>query len=179
MLALMAVWRRRAPFLICLTAIALSFILVRLWVRSYWVGDGFEWIWDEREVATQHIRTLSVGRGGVAFWTCLTTDGTNVPAGVVHHTITPPTYAGIDANRSAWRYPFIASHESTDPLDSRWTFALPIWVVLLILLAWPVTQARVVYARIRRRCRGLCPRCGYDLRASFRRCPECGSGRPA
>ena len=53
------------------------------------------------------------------------------------------------------------------------------WDVLVLLFAL-LPAARAVVAlrrRIRRRrrlVRGLCPECGYDLRASSERCPECG-----
>jgi hypothetical protein len=56
------------------------------------------------------------------------------------------------------------------------TWAVPRWLVLfsltLPLLAWGMNPIR----RRRRRRRGLCPACGYDLRATPGRCPECGSG---
>jgi hypothetical protein len=52
---------------------------------------------------------------------------------------------------------------------------VPHWflVVLAALpaLAWATARLR----RIRRTRRGRCPACGYDLRASPERCPECGA----
>jgi hypothetical protein len=51
-----------------------------------------------------------------------------------------------------------------------WLFALPAAVTLLTL------RARL--RRRRRIARGLCANCGYDLRASRNRCPECGTPMP-
>ena len=46
-------------------------------------------------------------------------------------------------------------------------------------LGWPVVRA--LFRRARRRDPGACPACGYDLRATPERCPECGAilTRPA
>ena len=54
-------------------------------------------------------------------------------------------------------------------------WVVPKWFVLLVM-AVPV--AALAAARLWRRRRGgsgLCPECGYDLRASPERCPECGT----
>lgn len=56
--------------------------------------------------------------------------------------------------------------------DQR-NYALPFWL-LLIVFAWPIIpwikHRRRTFTRI-----GLCKSCGYDLRATAERCPECGA----
>ena len=55
--------------------------------------------------------------------------------------------------------------------DTRF-IALPYW---LVMSAGVVSLYLGVLPRLRRSKRpGLCPRCGYDLRATPGRCPECG-----
>jgi hypothetical protein len=58
-------------------------------------------------------------------------------------------------------------------------WGVPHWLAIAILtpvVAWIVYRAwRIRIAD--RIARGLCPRCGYDLRASPQRCPECGAVR--
>ena len=56
----------------------------------------------------------------------------------------------------------------------RWT-AIPYYALFLL---WAILPARTAlgWRRLRKRVRrGLCPACGYDLRASPERCPECGT----
>jgi hypothetical protein len=53
---------------------------------------------------------------------------------------------------------------------------LPIWLYAMAFAALPLMTA-LRHLRIhRRRISGLCHTCGYDLRASAERCPECGTG---
>lgn len=54
----------------------------------------------------------------------------------------------------------------------RWIVAIfvPYWCLLLLV----GTSTAVLWERDRRLPPGHCQRCGYDLRASEDRCPECG-----
>jgi hypothetical protein len=49
----------------------------------------------------------------------------------------------------------------------------------LLPLVWSFRRIRSVLTRRHRRRQGLCLRCGYDVRASPERCPECGKPIPA
>jgi hypothetical protein len=58
-----------------------------------------------------------------------------------------------------------------------WVLSIPYWLCALLALILPASMS-VSFARSlsrRRRARkGLCVYCGYDLRATPTRCPECG-----
>ena len=56
-----------------------------------------------------------------------------------------------------------------------WRAAIPFWIpasLFSIILLPPLVQS---YRRRKRKKLGLCLKCGYDLRGSKNRCPECGS----
>jgi predicted amidophosphoribosyltransferase len=59
--------------------------------------------------------------------------------------------------------------------ESQWQIRIPLWFVEVLVLVLPLRW----YAKLRRDRRrlraSLCPACGYDLRATPDRCPECGA----
>jgi hypothetical protein len=56
-------------------------------------------------------------------------------------------------------------------------FALPWWALAIAFAVLPALAVRR-YVHKRRRQPGTCPGCGYDLRATPDRCPECGAVAP-
>ena len=55
------------------------------------------------------------------------------------------------------------------------TLVLPYWLLGGLSALLPAARARAALRRRRRSRPGLCPVCGYDLRATPGRCPECGA----
>ncbi|MCH8053331.1 MAG: hypothetical protein IH895_04670 [Planctomycetes bacterium] len=53
---------------------------------------------------------------------------------------------------------------------------VPLWIPMLLFATLSlVLYLPHVHGRRRRHKLGLCLKCGYDLRASKERCPECGA----
>ena len=65
----------------------------------------------------------------------------------------------------------------TSPGDEM---SAPPWALALLLAVTPhLIRDLKAKLRDRRRAGGLCPTCGYDLRATPGRCPECGTNATA
>jgi hypothetical protein len=64
------------------------------------------------------------------------------------------------------------------PLPYR-AVVVPWWFGAASFAALPLARTAARLRRRRHAARGLCPACGYDLRATPARCPECGRAAPA
>jgi hypothetical protein len=62
---------------------------------------------------------------------------------------------------------------------SGWDILFPMWLACAIFATLPISWAIRMIFRSRRNRSGHCQSCGYDLRATPDRCPECGTIPPA
>ncbi|MGH7176479.1 MAG: hypothetical protein ACREJC_03775, partial [Tepidisphaeraceae bacterium] len=81
-------------------------------------------------------------------------------------------------------YPRWVSHGDNQTIEwgpvATWGVAVPGWACIALSAVMPIRWI-VVFRRGRREKKiaaGICLRCGYDLRSSPERCPECGDPRP-
>lgn len=89
-----------------------------------------------------------------------------------------PSWIGLHASgftgfHTSWT-PFYAYEKN--PGFGYWRLTVPLWIptsLFSIMLLPPLVQS---YRRRKRKMLGLCVKCGYDLRGSKNRCPECGAG---
>jgi hypothetical protein len=150
-----------------------------LWARSYWR-------WDRYHIhcvgASDYHLTCDTGRLTLN----VTTDDLwpHHPYARAHWHVGGPRYATgpapLDAfrpGRSFWNrlgfcdFTFV---NAGNALETSWrTISVPLWFPTLLTAALP--GGWLVHFRRRTRFKaGHCRRCGYDLRATPDRCPECG-----
>jgi hypothetical protein len=55
------------------------------------------------------------------------------------------------------------------------SIGVPFWLVTIVLASGPAWTITGSVRRRRSRLENLCQQCGYDLRATPDRCPECGA----
>jgi hypothetical protein len=193
----------RPPTLPTLLSLVVLAVVVLLWVRSRFGGDtvGYERITATREVAA-HLAAYARSADGeleLGWWRgryfepmVRTAVGANAtPRGRLFWRddrfesaigsyrqstfFEELGFRRLDQNRT------VLNEDGTQVVMTREHFAvvLPWWLfavaTLLPLLARAAGRIPALLRRITQPRPGLCPQCGYDLRASPDRCPECGA----
>jgi hypothetical protein len=178
---------RRLFSLVCVLSLALSLAFAVLWVRSLWTGDSVRWFG-----AAQN---LDVYTGPHLVMVTFEDDVDMRLAGAGWMHLSYAIQKG--RNGATWPWPrvrqllaplgFYVDHDRT-PLSvvpgpvtrheggrAIYLVCVPYWL-LVAGTGLPLPLLRVPgFVRSRRRsARGLCVGCGYDLRATPGRCPECG-----
>lgn len=82
----------------------------------------------------------------------------------------------FDPSNEKWH--FLGFHTATGTVSTwNWKYSaliIPYWALIIPLTILPFMGFRRLIVRHRRKRRGQCLACGYDLRQSPDRCPECG-----
>jgi len=169
---------RRLFNLATAASLLLCVLHVGLWIRSYAVADLLE-----RRDRGDGFTTLGSGAGYLfhsvssGWWYAPTSEWS-----IAHN---DPAYAAdamtLGVTRSRTGVPGFeraegSIYQSSEP-SRRFTavsYAYPAVLTALLPITWAALAMRGFAARHRGRL-GRCPRCGYDLRATPERCPECGA----
>jgi hypothetical protein len=164
--------KRRLFNLAAAVSLVMMLATATLWVRSYFVADGVDY--RRPGVGTT---SLESSRGEIVIFNDPMESFPNLNSRFQDLTFSAsesrplppkgPSFAGFGFVYQPPQSPI------QDVVRFRQLLAFPLWFPTLLFGIAPALTARAYLAR--RVNTGLCPHCGYDLRATPDRCPECAS----
>jgi hypothetical protein len=175
-----------------------------MWARSYWISDSVEYC-DQPGKNTDICRQINIetdpgtvelncesfeaAKYGTGAWHMGLRHNSRSPGSAYDQDMDEYVSAWLVKTHGAWRHFGIlyarwrASAPDRDPYQVQGSYEtdLAIWygapTALFALLPGMAAFGMFTGRRRRRdrRANGLCIRCGYDLRSTPKRCPECGT----
>ncbi len=168
--------RRRVGNILCGASLLLALATAGVWVRSYWSADGvFRSVTGRSTLEEWELRS---GWGRMFFIHNEFHGWVNDHPGTEWRFVSKSINADMNIGNRSWNcMGFERGWMQGSGPNLGWAqmnyFAVPDWTPLLMLSIAPLIWLR---RRLRRGFKpGLCPVCGYDLRATPGRCPECGT----
>jgi hypothetical protein len=168
----------RKLFTLCsATSLLLCVAMCALWARSYRVGTTWGYYAEQGVDGMWHDRYLASQAGELHFVAFRQDAPSYDRRGRFHGS--DYAWRASPHGETSWRLAgFSYDHFPHMPAREWRDWGVPYWVLALITGAIPV--ACVAHRRRSvRHGRGLCKACGYDLRATPERCPECGTAGEA
>jgi hypothetical protein len=155
--------RRRLRGILLVSSLLVLALFAALWVRGLYAREELSATFAGRKwIVSSFPHQLNV-------WVSNTAYVRDMGHSFAHSSIGLPQYP-VGPNYLEGRF--------RGDLQTYLFIAVPHWLPMLLAAAPPLWW---LGARLRRRVRarsGLCQTCGYDLRASRDRCPECGAPIP-
>ena len=166
----------RRHLLILLTGLSLLLCaaVAVFWVRGYWVSDELGWAWHRADGSRLAI-AFGSGRGGLGAGVSRVPSRGPRGSGHLWRRHATGYYGGADwpsLGRGGMGF-YVTAHANPATGVHITGGCAPAPLAFAAVAALPALAVRRWLAR-RDAHPGLCPRCGYDLRATPERCPECG-----
>jgi hypothetical protein len=160
---------RRLLILVTALSLVMCVAVVVLWVRSQRVMD--QWVFN----STRQYVEVNGRRGGL--WVLWISTPTSGPLWLTwEHDSRQPL--PLIRRPYRWWHPaglyFDRTTRSGAPGTVTRLATVPYWLLVTPTAVVSGLSVRATSRRRRLRRSGLCPACGYDLRATPGRCPECG-----
>lgn len=164
---------------ITILSVLLCIAVGLLWWRSYRHADFVAFFTPSGKIQgiASHRGKVLVTFTNVSFGSerGLTAVADSAPAGDFEE-VRQFVFDGATYRRQRWGFGVSASAPGDLPgAGKQSTICVPEWFLVGLLAIGPSMWAPRAVRRRRRMRRGLCGSCGYDLRFSEGRCPECGA----
>jgi hypothetical protein len=183
--------KRRLVTLAAAASLLLCVATVALWVRSYWRAEELSYgKFDDQTYQALEFRCV-MGEFQVASVTYAIPQDVKAigkswsvhsrPARAEHKLRSDQNEDGMTVSSSGWFFGF-GYLSQTAPFLAGYSLravAIPAWSLALFFTVAPALRLRAIRHGSRRRRVGECMGCGYDLRATPDRCPECGAAPAA